>query len=85
MWPVLVDQGGDSVIGDVGCKQKKRDSDGFFGALSVVGDKVRVPVNRQMTITLAKPSITESSPKPNRATEPATTAATRATNPSAAM
>jgi hypothetical protein len=43
---------------------------------------VRDPVKRQTTITLARPSMALSRPKPTSAMEPATIAATTATLPS---
>jgi len=45
----------------------------------------RVPVKRQMTMIDARPSITESSPKPSSATEPASIAAVIAIAPSAVI
>ena len=52
---------------------------------SAVSDRVRVPVNRHTMITLARPSMAESRPKPSSATDPAMTAAVIAMAPSAAM
>ena len=49
---------------------------------SAACENTRRPVKRQMMITLAKPSIAESSPKPTSAIEPATMPATIATAPS---
>jgi hypothetical protein len=43
---------------------------------------MRRPVKRQMMITLAKPSIAESRPKPTSAIEPAMMPAEMATRPS---
>jgi hypothetical protein len=47
--------------------------------------RVRVPVNRQKMMTLARPSMAESRPKPSSATELARTAVTIAMAPSAVM
>ena len=44
-----------------------------------------MPVNRQMMITLARPSMAESRPNPSRATDPAMTVAMMAMAPSAAI
>ena len=54
----------------------------FCARSSAASENVREPVNRQMTITLAKPSMAESIPNPTRATEPAITPAVTATAPS---
>jgi hypothetical protein len=57
----------------------------FCARASAVSDRVRVPVNRHTMITLARPSMAESSPKPSSATDPAMTAAMMAMAPSADM
>jgi hypothetical protein len=57
----------------------------FWARRSASCERVRQPVKRQTMITLAKPSIAESRPKPIRAIEPATIPATTATMPSIAM
>ena len=49
---------------------------------SEVWDSVRLPVKRQTTMKLASPSIALSSPKPTRATDPATMPAATPTPPS---
>ena len=54
----------------------------FWARCSAVWDITREPVKRQMMITLAKPSIAESRPKPTSAIEPAMMPATIATTPS---
>ena len=51
----------------------------FWARCSAVWDITREPVKRQMMITLAKPSIAESRPKPTSAIEPAMMPATSAT------
>ena len=43
----------------------------FWARRSASSDRRREPVNRQITITEASPSIAESSPNPNSATDPA--------------
>src|SRR5207302_9515053 len=55
------------------------------GGSSAAVESRRRPVNRQMTITDANPSIAESSPNPNKATEPATSAATIPIAPSSVI
>jgi hypothetical protein len=57
----------------------------FWARSSAWCDNVRQPVNRQTMITLAKPSIAESIPKPISAIEPAAMPAATATSPSSAM
>jgi hypothetical protein len=50
---VLVDQRVDCVAGDIGGEEEKGDGDGLLRALFGFSERVRLPVNRQMMITLA--------------------------------
>ena len=63
-------------------EQEELHRDEPLGALLGGVREDALPVKRQMMITLAKPSIAESSPKPTSAIEPATIPAPIATAPS---
>ena len=65
-----------------GARMKNWIATSFCARCSAVWDITREPVKRQMMITLAKPSIAESRPKPTSAIEPAMTPAAIATIPS---
>ena len=64
---LAADQRPDGLDGDVGREDEELDGDELLGAVLGGLDITREPVKRQMMITLAKPSIAESRPKPTSA------------------
>jgi hypothetical protein len=84
-WLLVVDEGTDGVLGDVGGEQEEGDRDEPLRALFGVFVESARTVNRQITMSDASASITESSPKPSNATEPARIAVVIPLAPSAVM
>jgi hypothetical protein len=78
------DEGLDRLQADVryGARRKNCTATSRWARSSAACENTRWPVKRQMMITLAKPSIAESSPNPTSAIEPAARPAAMATAPS---
>lgn len=79
------EQVADGLDRDVGGRSQNDTATAFWARRSLVSDKRRAPVNRQMTMTLAKPSITDPRAQPTRLTLSARTPAYRPRTPSAVI
>src|SRR2546422_1512566 len=69
-------------IATYGARIQKLIATAFCARPSAVSERVRAPVNLQMTITLAKPSTPDDRAQPTSAIDPAANAATNPTAPS---
>jgi len=81
---VAVEQVADRFERDVGGEEEEKETaTAFWARDSAVSDRVRVPVNRQITMTEARPSMTEPSAHASREMDWACTPAIRPVIPSA--